>query len=230
MLYGDELLIILLLGLLSGPIAIFLIRRLPQYIELQEKFPAKPLKITYTPNRFIDKYISHITCVTSIAIPLVISHGFMFNMHSYLLMFFCWVVLVLIAIDFCTLYLPDMLTLPMIWLGLIKEFFVATQFIGMNQAVLGAVVSYISLRGLSELYYLVTKKEALGRGDIKFFAMIGAWLGLGAVYFTIMLSSILVCVFYGLKYFLLKKKHLKKFFPYGPWIGLSLYLYLLLNH
>jgi leader peptidase (prepilin peptidase)/N-methyltransferase len=122
-----------------------------------------------------------------------------------------------------------MLTLPMIWLGLIKEFFVATQFIGMHQAVLGAVLSYISLRGLSELYYLMTKKEPLGRGDIKFFAMIGAWFGLGAVYFTIMLSSILICVFYGLKYFLLKKKNLRKYFPYGPWIGLSIYIYLLLN-
>jgi prepilin signal peptidase PulO-like enzyme (type II secretory pathway) len=215
---------------LSAPLAIFLIRTLPKYIELQNKLSRKPLKITYAPNRLIYKYISQVTYVISIAIPLVISHFFTLNPQSFLLMFFCWIVLILIAIDFCTLYLPDILTLPMIWLGLIKEFFVSTQFIGMNRAVTGAVLSYVFLRVISEIYYLVAKKEPLGRGDIKFFAMIGAWLGIEATFFTIMLSSILICIWFAFQLIFFKSKSHKKYFAYGPWIGLGVYIYLILSH
>lgn len=224
------MLFILFLGLLSAPVALFLIHRLPQYIEFQEKVSAKPLKIKYTPNRLFSKYVSYFTYAISIAIPLVISQLFGLNLQSYLLMFFCWIILILITIDFHTLYLPDILTLPMIWLGLIKEFFISSQFIGMNHAVLSAVLSYVFLRGLSEIYYLIAKKQPLGRGDIKFFAMIGAWLGIEATFFTILLSSVLICVWFGLQVILFKDKNHKKYFAYGPWIGLSVYIYLIIYH
>lgn len=80
-------------------------------------------------------------------------------------------------IDADTQLLPDQLTLPLVWLGLL--FNLITGFVPLPQAVIGAVVGYMSLWLLFHAFKLLTGKEGMGYGDFKMLAAIGAWLGVG---------------------------------------------------
>jgi leader peptidase (prepilin peptidase)/N-methyltransferase len=224
--------ILILFAFLSTFLAVFLVRYLPKYLDMQHKLTYKPLHSPYKLKPYFHKNIFILFYVVTLLIFFFISHFFHANLHSYLLMFFCWVVLVLVMIDFITLYLPDSITLTMIWLGLLKEYFGPTQLIGMKEAVMGAALSYIFLRLLSEIFFFVRNKEPLGRGDMKFFAMIGAWCGFEATLFTIILSSFGVCIWYASKLFIFKpkKNKMNQYFPYGPWIGLGIFTYIILSH
>ncbi|MDK4683953.1 A24 family peptidase [Kingella negevensis] len=84
-------------------------------------------------------------------------------------------VVALTFIDADTQLLPDQLTLPLIWLGLL--FNLITGFIPLEQSVIGAVVGYMSLWTLFHVFKLLTGKEGMGYGDFKMLSAIGAWLG-----------------------------------------------------
>lgn len=88
---------------------------------------------------------------------------------------FTAIIVALTFIDADTQLLPDQLTLPLIWLGLL--FNVYTGFIPLQQAVIGAVIGYMSLWTLFHVFKLLTGKEGMGYGDFKLLAAIGAWLG-----------------------------------------------------
>lgn len=91
----------------------------------------------------------------------------------------------LAIIDFDTHYLPDQLTLPLLWIGL------AAGLAGdVRTAVIGAIVGYLSLWAFYHLFKLVTGKEGMGYGDFKLFAALGAWLGPAALMPIILLASI----------------------------------------
>ena len=86
-----------------------------------------------------------------------------------------WALVALTVIDFDTQLLPDNITLPLMWLGLVLNYFgVLTDF---NSAVWGAVAGYLSLWSVYWLFKLVTGKEGMGHGDFKLLAALGAWLG-----------------------------------------------------
>ncbi len=91
----------------------------------------------------------------------------------------------LAVIDFDTHYLPDQLTLPLLWIGL------AASLVGdVRTAVIGAIVGYLSLWAFYHLFKLITGKEGMGYGDFKLFAALGAWLGPAALMPIILLASI----------------------------------------
>lgn len=100
-------------------------------------------------------------------------------------------------IDADTQLLPDQLTLPLIWLGLL--FNLITDFIPLQQAVLGAVVGYMSLWTLYWLFKLLTGKEGMGYGDFKMLAAIGAWLGLGILPIVVFVAALVGIVAYYVK-------------------------------
>ena len=83
--------------------------------------------------------------------------------------------LALTFIDADTQLLPDQLTLPLIWLGLLFNLWLG--FVPLTQAVLGAVLGYLSLWSLFWLFKLITGKDGMGYGDFKLLAALGAWLG-----------------------------------------------------
>ncbi len=98
-----------------------------------------------------------------------------------------WALIALALIDFDTQLLPDSITLPFLWLGLVINFFgVLTPF---RSAFIGAVLGYLTLWTIYRLFKLVTGKEGMGFGDFKMLAMLGAWLGAAALPLIIVVSS-----------------------------------------
>lgn len=99
-----------------------------------------------------------------------------------------WALIALGAIDLETGLLPDALTYPLLWLGLL--FNVWAVFTPLADAVVGAAGGYLILWGVFHGYRLLTGKEAMGRGDFKLLAALGAWLGWQALPFLVLLSSV----------------------------------------
>lgn len=102
--------------------------------------------------------------------------------------------LALAIIDWRHLLLPDCLTLPLLWLGLFFNVFHA--FTLASIAVMGAILGYVVLWLLFYLYYFVTDKKALGFGDIKLFAAIGAWIGWPFLPLTLLISAVIGIIIY----------------------------------
>jgi leader peptidase (prepilin peptidase)/N-methyltransferase len=106
------------------------------------------------------------------------------------LLLFGWALIGLAAVDLRARLLPDALTQPLLWLGLLLQLPEATRGIGLEAALIGAAASYLLLRLPCELYALLTGREAMGGGDYKMTAMIGAWLGLGSAMEVVLLAAL----------------------------------------
>lgn len=126
--------------------------------------------------------------------------------------------LVLAVIDAQTMLLPDMLTLPLLWLGLL--FNVGTVFVELEDAVYGAVAGYVSLWLVYWLFQWLTGKEALGYGDFKLLAALGAWLGwqtLPKVVLIAALSGLIVTLLWRR----IKPAKREQPLAFGPWLALG---------
>jgi leader peptidase (prepilin peptidase)/N-methyltransferase len=99
-----------------------------------------------------------------------------------------WTLLVLTVIDFREQLLPDSITLPLLWSGLVLSCF--GLFTTPTASIAGAAFGYLSLRGIYEAYKRLTGKEGMGHGDFKLLAALGAWFGAGALPLIILLSSL----------------------------------------
>ncbi|WP_192036894.1 A24 family peptidase [Halomonas sp. YLGW01] len=99
----------------------------------------------------------------------------------------CLTLLALAAIDFRTQLLPDIITLPLLWVGLGYQ--LLFQPLMLTSGVIGAMAGYLSLWGFYWLFKLVTGKEGMGYGDFKLLAALGAWLGWQALPMVLILSA-----------------------------------------
>jgi leader peptidase (prepilin peptidase)/N-methyltransferase len=99
-----------------------------------------------------------------------------------------WAMVALTGIDLRTQLLPDSITLPLLWLGLLLGLWHV--FISAPQAILGAILGYLSLWSIYWLFKLATGKEGMGYGDFKLLAALGAWMGAGALLPIVLLSSL----------------------------------------
>jgi leader peptidase (prepilin peptidase) / N-methyltransferase len=88
---------------------------------------------------------------------------------------FTWALIALSLIDFDHKLLPDSITLPLLWLGLLLS--LGALFTDMRASIIGAAAGYLSLWSVYQVFRLVTGKEGMGFGDFKLLAAIGAWLG-----------------------------------------------------
>lgn len=131
---------------------------------------------------------------------------------------FTWVIIALAFIDFDTRLLPDSLTLPLLWMGLI--FNLLTGNVSLEDAVIGAVFGYLFLWSVYWLFKLVTGKEGMGYGDFKLFAAIGAWLGWQALPLTIVLASIAGALF-GIALIVLGRHQRSTPMPFGPFLAVA---------
>ena len=139
---------------------------------------------------------------------------------------FCWVLVTLAAIDFKTQLLPDALTLPLVWLGLLLQLNPSTRTIGIENAVLGAVVGYMFLWLIAKGFTIMRKQDGLGHGDLKLMAAVGAWFGPLAVPVILLVGSLLALGWQVLA-IVRKKAGRGDLFAFGPWliIGTLVYLY-----
>ena len=127
-----------------------------------------------------------------------------------------WALLALTAIDFDTQLLPDDITLPLLWAGLLFNLFGV--YTGLHSAVLGAVIGYLALWTVYWLFKLTTGKEGMGYGDFKLLAAIGAWLGWQMLPLIILLSSLVGAVV-GITLIVALKHGRHVPIPFGPYLA-----------
>ena len=126
--------------------------------------------------------------------------------------------LTLTCIDLETQLLPDNITLPLVWLGLL--FNLNQEFTTIESAVLGAVFGYLILWAIYWLFKIITNKEGMGYGDFKMLAAIGAWLGWAVLPLVILISSLTASIV-GITLILLKKQDRATAIPFGPYLALA---------
>ena len=129
-----------------------------------------------------------------------------------------WSLIALSFIDLQHHLLPDQITLPLLWLGLLVN--LAAMFTGLDSAVIGAVIGYLCLWLIYHAYRLLTTKEGFGYGDFKLLAALGAWLGWQQIPLIIMLASVSGALM-GLTLILLRRHQMHRPLPFGPYIALS---------
>lgn len=129
---------------------------------------------------------------------------------------FAWILIALFMIDIDTFYLPDDLTLPLLWLGLLFNLY--GTFVPLRAAVLGAVVGYLTLWSFAKLYELVRGQPGMGHGDFKLLAAIGAWLGVLSLPAVIVLSALVGSVI-GISLILIGKRSWTNRLPFGPYLA-----------
>jgi leader peptidase (prepilin peptidase)/N-methyltransferase len=122
----------------------------------------------------------------------------------------------LTGIDYDTQLLPDSITLPLLWTGLL--FNLSGTYTDLKSAVIGAIAGYLSLWIVYWLFKLVTGKEGMGYGDFKLLSAIGAWLGWQILPVTILLSS-LVGATVGILLIGLSKHGRQEPIPFGPYLA-----------
>ena len=131
---------------------------------------------------------------------------------------FALALVALTFIDFDTFLLPDDITLPLLWAGLL--FNLGGGFTDLNSAVIGAVAGYLSLWSIYWLFKLVTGKEGMGYGDFKLLAAIGAWFGWPLLPAVILLSSLAGSVI-GISLMIFARHGRNVPIPFGPYLALG---------
>lgn len=135
-----------------------------------------------------------------------------------------WALIALTGIDYDTYLLPDSITLPLVWLGLIVNYF--NLFTSLENAVWGAIFGYLILWSVYWLFKLTTGKEGMGFGDFKLLAALGAWLGWEMLPLIILLSS-LVGAIVGIVMIIFSKHDSQKPIPFGPYLAAAGWIALL---
>lgn len=163
----------------------------------------------------ISKRYPLIELLTAIISGIVAWH-FGFGFAAMGALFLSWALIALTCIDIDHQLLPDNITLPLLWLGLIFNLFGI--FTDLHSAVIGAMAGYLSLWLVYHAFRLVTGKEGMGFGDFKLLAALGAWLGWQALPMIILLSS-LVGALVGIGLILFKQQHRDNPIPFGPYLA-----------
>lgn len=122
------------------------------------------------------------------------------------------------GIDLRTTLLPDQITLPLLWLGLLIS--LVTVFVDPASALLGAAAGYLSLWFVTKLFYLLTRKEGMGAGDFKLLAVLGAWCGVKAVLPILFISSLVGAIIGGI-WLATAGKHKDTQIPFGQYLAIA---------
>ncbi len=137
---------------------------------------------------------------------------------------FTWALVALTMIDVDHKLLPDDITLPLLWLGLL--FNLSGTYVSLADAVVGAMAGYLILWSVYWLFKLITGKEGMGYGDFKLLAALGAWLGWQALPLIILLSSLVGAVC-GIALMFLKGRGREIPIPFGPYLAAAGWICLL---
>ena len=161
----------------------------------------------------------------------VVAVGILFHFGLTLegLIYFVFIssLIIMTFIDIDHRIIPDVITLPGILIGLIASLALPT--VGFKDAVIGLLVGGGSLWLVAWVYYLLTRKDGMGGGDIKLLAMMGTIIGLKGVIFTIFVSSA-VGTLVGVTLMIIKGKDMKFAVPFGPFLSIGAITYIFFGH
>ncbi len=149
-------------------------------------------------------------------VSLVVAWHFGVSPQALAALIFTWCLIAASGIDIGHKLLPDNITLPLLWLGILLGLF--DVFVDLETSVIGAIAGYLSLWSIFIVYKLITGKEGMGHGDFKLLAMLGAWTG-WKMLFVIVLTSSLVGTVIGITMILLKKTDRETQIPFGPYLA-----------
>ena len=130
--------------------------------------------------------------------------------------FFTWALVALTGIDFDKQLLPDSITLPLLWAGLLVN--ICGVFVPLQDAVIGAIAGYLALWGVFHIFKLITGKEGMGAGDFKILAAIGAWFGWQILPLVILLSAA-VGALAGITWTLISGRDKNLPIAFGPYLA-----------
>jgi leader peptidase (prepilin peptidase)/N-methyltransferase len=161
--------------------------------------------------------------ITAILSVITAPH-FGYSMQALAALAFTWTMIPLFLIDFDTQLLPDTITLPLLWAGLLLSLF--NLFVDSQTSIIGAAAGYLSLWTIYQLFKLITGKEGMGYGDFKLLAAIGAWLGWQVLPVVILFSSVVGAVI-GITLILFRGRDHNLPMPYGPFLAAAGWITLL---
>ncbi|MEJ1489445.1 MAG: A24 family peptidase [Candidatus Sedimenticola sp. (ex Thyasira tokunagai)] len=154
--------------------------------------------------------------LTTGLLSLIVAWHFGFSWQCATALPLTWALIALTLIDFDHQLLPDSIVIPGLWGGLIISLFAI--FSDTTSAIIGAVVGYLSLWTIFQLFKLLTGKEGMGYGDFKLFALFGAWLGWQYLIQILLLSSI-VGALIGISLILFRGRDGTIPIPFGPYLA-----------
>lgn len=143
---------------------------------------------------------------------------FGFSAAAFGALLFCWAMIALAFIDLDTSFLPDNITLPLLWAGLVLNLFGI--FTDLKSAVIGAAGGYLALWSVFWTYKLATGKEGMGYGDFKLLGAIGAWLGWKMLPLAILLSSVAGAAI-GIALMVFARHERDTPIPFGPYLAIA---------
>jgi leader peptidase (prepilin peptidase)/N-methyltransferase len=158
-----------------------------------------------------------IEIISAVLVGLIASK-FGYSLNTIAASIFALTLLTLACIDIETQLLPDKITLPLMWLGLIWN--LNEGFTDIQSAVIGAAAGYLFLWCIYWLYKFTTGKEGMGYGDFKMLAAIGAWFGWIMLPLVILFSSLAGSII-GISLIIFTKKKRSAAIPFGPYLALS---------
>lgn len=151
-------------------------------------------------------------------LSMLVAYQYGFSWQTLGLLFFTWTLVALFMIDAQTMLLPDDLTYPLLWAGILLN--MNGWFVPLSDSVLGAVFGYLSLWSIYHLFKLLTGKEGMGYGDFKLLAALGAWGGWQILPFVIFASSAFGALF-GIAWIIFKRNGQSLPMPFGPWLAMA---------
>ena len=149
------------------------------------------------------------------AVWITYTHGL--SIETCALLLLTWSLITMIFIDLEHKLIPDNLTLPLLWIGLLLN--VRGVFVPPETAIIGAICGYMIPWFIANAFKLVRKIEGMGYGDFKLFALFGAWFGWQTLLLTITLSALLGSIV-GITLVLCKKHKFQQELPFGPYIAI----------
>jgi len=157
----------------------------------------------------------------------VVAWHFGFSWQAGAVMLLTWALIAMSFIDIDHQLLPDSITLPWLWLGLMLSLFPI--FIDTQTSLIGAAAGYLSLWSIFWLFKILTGKEGMGYGDFKLLALLGAWMGWQLLPIVILLSS-LVGAIVGIAMILILGRDRNIPIPFGPYLAVAGWIAMLWGH
>ena len=157
-------------------------------------------------------------------ISVIVGWHFGVSLQTIAALLLTWSLIAASGIDIGHKLLPDNITLPLLWLGILLSLF--DVFVSLEDSVLGVMAGYLSLWTVFMLFKIITGKEGMGHGDFKLLAMLGAWLGWQPLFVVILTSSV-VGASIGIIMILLKKTERGTQIPFGPYLAAAGWITLL---
>jgi len=161
-----------------------------------------------------------VTALLSVITALHFGYG----MQTLAALGFTWALIPLFLIDFDHQILPDSITLPLLWAGLLLSLF--SLFTDCQGSIIGAAAGYLSLWAIFHVFKLLTGKEGMGYGDFKLLGAIGAWTGWQVLPVAILFSSVVGAAI-GITLILFKGRDHSQPMPFGPFLAAAGWMTLL---